>query len=137
MQRIVEIFRASNEAPILFTILCEKMDVTADVVKREHKGTATEWDTARLTVLRFLFGTEIMKAENILTIDKRKSLLWLRRQKVGRELRTYIENIITETRYTYETTVASESVRLLLQAYKRAESLLYVEEIEVLYDHNS
>ena len=61
--------------------------------------------------------------------EQAKALVWLRRQRVGRIIKGDLDSIISDTRYVYETTPASEATRLLLLAYKQTKDILYEKDL--------
>ncbi len=136
MPDVAELFRASHEAPVLLALLCDQLDINEAMLMREQTAKGTEWEIARLTALRFLFSKVIINIQPINTAEKLKALVWIRKQKLGRLVLALLDDVITATRYTYETNTASESTRLLLRAYKTTKHILYVESTEQMYGNN-
>lgn len=130
MNEALKIFRASPHAIQLRDILSCHLGVDADMLGREANGTATLQDTAKLTVIRFLFDN-LEEVEHESTVQTQsQALAWLRRQKVGRLIKQMLIVITNDTRYVYETTQASEATRQLLLAYKNSTVILYEKELK-------
>lgn len=61
-----------------------------------------------------------------------QALQWFRTSHTGRQLQRFLDAKVLEARAVYENMPASENQRLLLQAYKKAYELLYVQNIKEL-----
>lgn len=64
--------------------------------------------------------------------DEWQALQWFRTSHTGRQMRRYLDAKVLEARMVYENMPASESQRLLLQAYKKARDVLYATDIKEL-----
>lgn len=131
---VISILNAEPQAKALQAILIDAFGIDGDTLLREQNGTASLNDNAVLTVTRCLFND--ITIDKISTTIKIKALVWIRRQKIGRQIQEILDSKIKVTRYTYETKTADESVRHLLNAYKKAKIILYATPTEVLYDNN-
>lgn len=61
-----------------------------------------------------------------------QALQWFRTSHTGRQLQRFLDAKVLEARAVYENMPASENQRLLLQAYKRVNELLYAVDIKEL-----
>ena len=122
-------FRSSDHAAHLRDLLICSLGITDEMYERETSGAATSKDVAVLTALRFLFGETLYDTHEVKNTEQAKALVWLRRQRVGRIIKSDLDSIISDTRYVYETTPANEATRLLLLAYKQVKDILYDKEL--------
>ena len=132
-QQVLKTLRSADHVAHLRDLLLCHLGINADTYKREANGSATADEVAKLIAFRFLFGEDLIEDHEPSKAQQSRAILWLRRQKVGRMTRDILLEVISQTRYTYETTPANEATRLLLLAYKQIKVILYDKDLgEVL-----
>lgn len=67
-----------------------------------------------------------------MTKEEWQALQWFRTSHTGRQMRRFLDAKVLEAREVYESIPASETQRLLLQAYKKAHDVLFATDIKEL-----
>jgi len=108
----------------LTLLVLQKMNVSKETLRDYLSGVTTSIDCDTIKQL-FSLSNLNAQGENYLG-----ALIAFRHDRYGREMRKYLDKLITEARQKYEDTTASEQLRLQLQSLKKVRHILFDMELK-------